>query len=90
MLLKCGNDMCLELERDGKENKFVRCSRCKRRYYCSQKCQKTDWTLHKRECIAAAEGRQPTADPAIPSMAVNDTDRSAMHDREDSQPDEGE
>jgi hypothetical protein len=89
ILIKCGNDICLKLERerDGSKGAFETCSRCHRRHYCCQKCQKADWTLHRRECISAAEGRQPTMDPAIPSMAANDTDRS---DRRDSQPEAGE
>jgi hypothetical protein len=90
ILLKCGNEMCLKLERDWSNYTFQKCSRCQRRHYCCSRCQKTDWTLHRRECISAAEGRQPTLDPAIPSMTVNDTDRSAVHDRGDSQPEVGE
>jgi hypothetical protein len=90
ILLKCGNEMCLKLERDGSKVTFEKCSRCQRRHYCSQKCQKTDWALHRRECISAAEGRQPSEEPAIPSMAVKGTDRSAMLNRRDSQPEVGE
>jgi hypothetical protein len=90
VLRKCGNEICIKLERNGSKGTFSVCARCKRRHYCCQKCQKTDWTLHRRECIAAAEGRKPTMDPAIPFMAVNDTDRSTKHDRRDSQPAVGE
>jgi hypothetical protein len=31
--------------------KLLRCSRCKRSFYCSQACQKVDWRRgHKRKC----------------------------------------
>jgi hypothetical protein len=90
ILRKCGNDICINLERNGSKGTFSMCARCKRRHYGCQKCQKADWTLHRRECIAAAEGRKPAMDPAIPSMEVNDTDRLAKHDRRDSQPEGGE
>ncbi len=28
----------------------MRCSACKYMHYCSQKCQRLDWTMHKYEC----------------------------------------
>jgi hypothetical protein len=86
ILRKCGNDICLKIERDGSKGVFSVCGRCQRRHYCSQQCQKSDWTLHKRECNAAAKGRKPTAAPAIPSMPKNDRNGHAKHAREDSQP----
>lgn len=35
-----------------KEGCSMLCSRCKKAYYCSTECQKTDWKLHKRNCNA--------------------------------------
>lgn len=32
----------------------LRCSRCKRSWYCSQACQKKDWKFHKTICTQAA------------------------------------
>lgn len=32
------------------ENKMLKCGRCRLRYYCDQKCQKSDWTKHKLRC----------------------------------------
>lgn len=28
----------------------LRCGRCKRAFYCSQECQRNDWTRHKAKC----------------------------------------
>lgn len=33
-----------------KHNCQKKCSRCKKVYYCSEKCQKAHWTKHKTEC----------------------------------------
>jgi radical SAM protein with 4Fe4S-binding SPASM domain len=38
------------------ENKkpFAKCSRCKIVSYCSPKCQKSDWSMHKKSCHDAS------------------------------------
>lgn len=43
----CGAAMC-------SANGTLRCSRCKTQYYCSAKCQKSDWKTHKQTCTPAA------------------------------------
>ena len=30
---------------------MLRCSRCIKVYYCSERCQKNDWKEHKRTCV---------------------------------------
>jgi hypothetical protein len=40
------------------ETALLRCSKCKRSWYCSRACQGQDWGRHKRECRSDAE--QPT------------------------------
>jgi len=43
-----------------------RCSACKAVYYCTPKCQKAHWSMHKRSCQKAAE--QPPGDqPSVSS-----------------------
>ena len=32
------------------DTKLKACSRCKRAWYCSTDCQKSDWTVHKQNC----------------------------------------
>ena len=32
------------------EEKFKHCSKCEITYYCSEKCQKDHWKIHKTEC----------------------------------------
>jgi len=48
-LRKCGNGFCNNLEHHRSEM-FQYCSRCNRRKYCSAKCQRDDWPIHKLEC----------------------------------------
>lgn len=37
-----------------KKEGLMRCARCKKFYYCSEKCQKADWKAgHKGSCVAA-------------------------------------
>lgn len=43
----CSN--CMVKERDDEE-KFKKCARCKVNYYCSRKCQKAHWPVHKHQC----------------------------------------
>lgn len=35
----------------GPKQKLSVCSRCKRAWYCSAKCQKNDWKTHKPSCV---------------------------------------
>lgn len=35
-----------------------KCSRCQAKYYCSEKCQKADWHVHKTKCIPFKEVSQ--------------------------------
>ena len=34
-----------------KQNCSLKCSQCLVQYYCSSKCQKEHWKLHKSKCI---------------------------------------
>jgi hypothetical protein len=46
-LQKC---FCTNLEKY-KSGSFQCCSRCNHRKYCSAKCQRDDWVIHKHECV---------------------------------------
>ena len=37
---------------------FQQCSRCKTIRYCSQKCQRADWKLHKQVCASSSDGKK--------------------------------
>jgi len=52
----CANPSCSKawLEKD-EECPLKACSKCKWTYYCSAKCQKTDWARHKKEPCAPLE-----------------------------------
>lgn len=39
-------DICGELKAHLK-----RCSQCKKKWYCSKKCQREDWNKHKKICL---------------------------------------
>ncbi|KAI9032327.1 hypothetical protein DFJ74DRAFT_332612 [Hyaloraphidium curvatum] len=52
-------EQCLNCGREERKNtvkeSFKRCSRCRRAVYCSEKCQREDWKVHKKHCTPAAE-----------------------------------
>ena len=62
-LRKCGNGFCNNLEHY-RSNVFQYCSRCNRRKYCSEECQRDDWNLHKRECGVNLTEVNPRVDDA--------------------------
>jgi len=78
VLIKCGNDLCLNVEPDrSSTGKFLRCT-CDRRFYCSKDCWKVDWIIHKRECTgkgpkeSAADGERESEVYTIPSPVVGE------------------
>ena len=47
----CENVNCCDSYNDnGDRKKYFRCGQCRNASYCSLKCQKADWSFHKREC----------------------------------------
>jgi hypothetical protein len=48
----CKNISCgtLGIVKDEKEIKMYRCGKCLHVFYCSAKCQREDWVLHKPKC----------------------------------------
>lgn len=49
MPVRCSNAKCNKKETHAGE--FKKCARCRLARYCSQKCQRKDWSIrHKREC----------------------------------------
>ena len=45
---------------------FMRCSRCKAVKYCSKRCQRTHWAVHKTSCAEVCDGLDPGQAPAGP------------------------
>lgn len=41
------------------KNSSLRCSKCKKIYYCSVECQKQDWHSHKLICRPEEENNEP-------------------------------
>lgn len=39
----------------GTSQKLVRCTRCKKAWYCGKVCQLADWKAHKKECNLAGQ-----------------------------------
>jgi hypothetical protein len=83
--LVCANKKCWE-DCAGK----AKCSRCKAVRYCSQKCQKTHWKLHKPECdrtheaLAARKKREAALStpfgPVLPPAMRQDEPETAATD----------
>ena len=46
-IVECANDIC---KSTGKDTKLKVCSSCGVTYYCSRKCQKQSWPVHKAIC----------------------------------------
>ncbi|KAJ7025378.1 hypothetical protein C8F04DRAFT_137923 [Mycena alexandri] len=58
----CEFDMCpLQDEIDSASTSLMRCSRCKNRFYCSAKCQKSDWKAHQWNCSVLPVDDVPAA-----------------------------
>ncbi|KAI0086868.1 hypothetical protein BDY19DRAFT_995606 [Irpex rosettiformis] len=45
---------CSVCHKTGEGATLLRCSKCKTKY-CSQTCQKQDWTAHKQTCVALSQ-----------------------------------
>ncbi|KAJ7227506.1 hypothetical protein GGX14DRAFT_630200 [Mycena pura] len=44
--------------------RFLKCSGCRSRFYCSPSCQKSDWKVHKRQCSTLATGNEAAVQAA--------------------------
>lgn len=51
LTMQCGYERCGKVEQTGGP-KFMRCGRCRIRFYCSKECQINDWPHHKKMCEA--------------------------------------
>lgn len=51
----CANSDCLKpwFRKDKGQPPLQNCAKCKWTFYCSTKCQKIDWSRHKKECAPA-------------------------------------
>ncbi|KAF8215410.1 hypothetical protein K438DRAFT_1749449 [Mycena galopus ATCC 62051] len=62
---ECEFEMCplqdYSSEIDLAKKSLMRCSMCKNRFYCSAKCQKSDWKEHKWNCSVLPVGGLPPA-----------------------------
>ena len=47
MRIACGSEPCPKLDH---EKKFLLCTGCRVRRYCSKECRREDWGKHKQEC----------------------------------------
>ncbi|KAF2438217.1 hypothetical protein P171DRAFT_437280 [Karstenula rhodostoma CBS 690.94] len=63
---------------------LLRCSRCKRAYYCSRTCQKQAWKTHKADCDPASapspSSSLDTPDVSMPGSPATATDEHQFLD----------
>ncbi|KAH9928402.1 uncharacterized protein B0H18DRAFT_1001147, partial [Fomitopsis serialis] len=70
MWKSCEAPGCTAIERPGVKMKC--CSGCKTTYYCSAKCQKTDWKKHKAECKEDSQYPQALRSQVIYSAILDE------------------
>lgn len=58
---KCGKRICMFCGRIGSDgSQLLRCASCSVAFYCDKKCQKEDWTRHKKWCAKSREDVRKT------------------------------
>ncbi|CAB9523758.1 lysine methyltransferase SMYD2 [Seminavis robusta] len=69
--LRCNHCFCKpenNNNNNNNNNKLLRCSQCRRFWYCGKKCQQRDWKAHKEECTALSQDKQEEQQPESSSF----------------------
>lgn len=70
----CSNPECPNIDDLEVQKNCMRCSRCRKAFYCSKVCQSIHWTVHKQACKSPTESSTPKEGPFVLLLSLSNPD----------------